>query len=50
MTKGPGSQFCDEVVLSDLPRPRSYEDVRIFELSKSVVQRLSSHIGPMDDD
>ena len=48
MTKGPGGKFCDEVELSDLSRPRSYEDVRVFEKSRFVVERLVSHIGQID--
>jgi ABC-type nitrate/sulfonate/bicarbonate transport system ATPase subunit len=48
MTRGPGASFCDEVDLADLSRPRSYEDVRIFEKSRTVVQRLVSHIGSID--
>ena len=50
MTKGPGGRFCDEVDLSALVRPRSYEDVRVFETSRAVVERLISHIGSLDDD
>jgi NitT/TauT family transport system ATP-binding protein len=50
MTKGPGARFCDEVDLCDLTRPRSYEDVRVFETSRSVVERLVRHIGSLDDD
>jgi ABC-type nitrate/sulfonate/bicarbonate transport system ATPase subunit len=49
MTRGPAARFCDEVDLSDLQRPRSYEDVRIFETSRSVVQRLIGHIGNLDE-
>jgi ABC-type nitrate/sulfonate/bicarbonate transport system ATPase subunit len=49
MTKGPGGRFCDEVSLRDLSRPRSYEDVRVFEASRAVVERLVSHIGSLDD-
>jgi ABC-type nitrate/sulfonate/bicarbonate transport system ATPase subunit len=49
MTKGPGGRFCDEVSLRDLSRPRSYEDVRVFETSRAVVERLVSHIGSLDD-
>jgi NitT/TauT family transport system ATP-binding protein len=48
MTKGPGGRFCDEVKLGELTRPRSYEDVRVFETSKKVVDRLVSHIGSLD--
>jgi len=48
MTKGPGGKFCDEIELSDLSRPRSYEDVRVFEKSRFVVERLVSHIGRID--
>ena len=50
MTKGPGGRFCDEIDLSDLARPRSYEDVRVFETSRQVVERLISHVGSLDDD
>jgi ABC-type nitrate/sulfonate/bicarbonate transport system ATPase subunit len=50
MTKGPGSRFCDELDLRHLSRPRSYEDVRVFEASRAVVQRLESHIGRLDED
>jgi NitT/TauT family transport system ATP-binding protein len=50
MTKGPGGRFCDEINLRDLSRPRSYEDVRVFETSKKVVERLVSHIGSLDHD
>jgi len=49
MTKGPGGRFCDEVNLTDLSRPRSYEDVRVFEASRMVVERLVSHVGSLDD-
>jgi NitT/TauT family transport system ATP-binding protein len=49
MTKGPGGKFCDEIDLSDLARPRSYEDVRVFETSRTVVERLVSHIGTLDE-
>ena len=50
MTKGPGGRFCDEIDLSDLTRPRSYEDVRVFETSRQVVERLIGHVGSLDDD
>ena len=50
MTKGPGGRFCDEINLSCLQRPRSYDDVRVFETSKRVVGRLVSHIGTLDED
>jgi ABC-type nitrate/sulfonate/bicarbonate transport system ATPase subunit len=49
MSKGPGGRFCDEVNLRELTRPRSYEDVNVFETSKKVVARLVSHIGSLDD-
>jgi NitT/TauT family transport system ATP-binding protein len=49
MTKGPGGRFCDEVSLRNVPRPRSYEDVRIFETSREVVERLVGHIGSLDE-
>lgn len=50
MTKGPGGRFCDEVDLSELARPRSYEDVVVFETSRKVVERLVSHVGTIDAD
>ncbi len=50
MTKGPRSQFCDEMNLAGLGRPRSYEDTIVFEASRDVVARLVSHIGRMDED
>ncbi len=49
MTKGPGGKFCDEIDLRELARPRSYEDVRVFETSRTVVERLVSHIGSLDE-
>jgi len=49
MTKGPGGRFCDEIDLSGLTRPRSYEDVRVFETSRQVVERLIGHVGSLDD-
>jgi ABC-type nitrate/sulfonate/bicarbonate transport system ATPase subunit len=50
MTKGPGGRFCDEIRLQNLPRPRTYEDVAVFEQSRKVVERLVSHIGQIDED
>jgi NitT/TauT family transport system ATP-binding protein len=50
MTKGPGGRFCDEIDLRHLPRPRSYEDVGIFETSRTVIERLVGHIGSIDED
>ena len=49
MTKGPGGRFCDEIVLSNLARPRSYEDVAVFESSRKVVERLVSHVGDLGE-
>ena len=49
MTKGPGCKFCNEIDLQGLARPRSYEDVRIFEKSRQVVERLVSRVGSIDD-
>ncbi len=49
MTKGPGGRFCDEMDLRELSRPRSYEDIRIFETSRRVVERLIGHVGRLDD-
>jgi NitT/TauT family transport system ATP-binding protein len=50
MTKGPGGRFCDEINLTSLNRPRTYEDVNVFEASKNVVERLVSHVGQIDED
>ena len=50
MTKGPGGKFCDEVNLRNLSRPRSYGDVRVFEASRQVVEKLVSHVGSIDED
>ena len=50
MTKGPGGKFCDEIDMTGLPRPRSYEDVNVFEASRHVVQRLFGHVGSLDLD
>jgi hypothetical protein len=47
MTKGPGGRFCDEVDLTFLPRPRSYEDIQVFDASRSVVKRLFEHVGDL---
>jgi ABC-type nitrate/sulfonate/bicarbonate transport system ATPase subunit len=49
MTKGPGGRFCDEIDLRILARPRSYEDVAVFESSRKVVERLVSHVGDLND-
>jgi ABC-type nitrate/sulfonate/bicarbonate transport system ATPase subunit len=49
MTKGPGAKFCDEMNLGALARPRSYENVDVFETSRTVVERLMSHIGTLDE-
>ncbi len=50
MTKGPGGRFCDEINLNGLARPRTYEDVKVFEASRDVVARLISRIGQIDQD
>jgi NitT/TauT family transport system ATP-binding protein len=50
MTKGPGGRFCDEVNLETLSRPRTYEDVKVFEASRRVVERLVSHVGQIDEE
>jgi NitT/TauT family transport system ATP-binding protein len=49
MTKGPKARFCDEMDLRDLGRPRSYENVALFEMSRKVVERLLGHIGSLDE-
>jgi ABC-type nitrate/sulfonate/bicarbonate transport system ATPase subunit len=50
MTKGPGGKFCDEINLDDLARPRSYEDIEVFQASRQVVQRLFDQVGSHDAD
>jgi NitT/TauT family transport system ATP-binding protein len=50
MTKGPAARFCDEIELSDLPRPRDYEDVRVFQMNRKVVERLVAHVGNIETD
>jgi NitT/TauT family transport system ATP-binding protein len=50
MTKGPGGKFCDEIDLRFLSRPRSYEDIGVFDTSRRVIQRLCDQIGNIDDD
>ncbi len=50
MTKGPGGRFCDEIDLRSLGRPRTYEDVKVFEASRKVVERLVSLIGRIEED
>jgi len=47
MTKGPG-RFCDEIDLKSLSRPRSYEDIQVFDASRNVVRRLFDHVGSLD--
>ena len=50
MTRGPGGRFCGEIKLNELARPRAYEDVRVFETSKKVVEQLVERIGSIDAD
>jgi NitT/TauT family transport system ATP-binding protein len=49
MTRGPRGKFCGEINLNFLPRPRSYEDVRVFDASRQVIQRLFDQIGTTDE-
>jgi ABC-type nitrate/sulfonate/bicarbonate transport system ATPase subunit len=49
MTRGPRGKFCGEIDLHFLPRPRSYEDVRVFDASRQVIQRLFDQIGTIDE-
>jgi NitT/TauT family transport system ATP-binding protein len=50
MTRGPGGRFCDEINLRGLPRPRTYEDLDVFQASRDVVARLVSHVGQIDQE
>jgi NitT/TauT family transport system ATP-binding protein len=50
MTKGPAASFCDEIELSDLSRPRDYEDVCVFQMSRRVVERLVARVGNIETD
>jgi ABC-type nitrate/sulfonate/bicarbonate transport system ATPase subunit len=45
MKPGPGSGVCDEISLSHLRRPRSYEDPSQYETQKIVLQRMMSRIS-----
>jgi NitT/TauT family transport system ATP-binding protein len=45
MNRGPSSRVCDEVSLSHLSRPRSYDDPAQFEAQKDVLGRLMRHVA-----
>ena len=40
MNRGPGSRICDEINLSDVRRPRSYDDPSQLAMQQSVLKRL----------
>ena len=50
MTRGPGGKFCSEIDMSGLGRPRSYEDVNVFQASREVVQSLIDKVGDLNVD
>jgi ABC-type nitrate/sulfonate/bicarbonate transport system ATPase subunit len=45
MKPAPGGGVCDEISLSHVPRPRSYEDPSQYETQKIVLQRMMAHIS-----
>lgn len=45
MKRGPMSTFKDEINLDQLTRPRAVDDQRVFDASRSVVERLVNVIG-----
>lgn len=50
MVKGPGGKFCNEIDMTSLGRPRSYEDVNVFQASRQVVQSLIEKVGDLNVD
>jgi len=44
MNRGPSSRIRDEISMSHLPRPRSYEDPAQFDTQKEVLRRLLQHV------
>jgi NitT/TauT family transport system ATP-binding protein len=44
MNRGPNSRIRDEVALGDLPRPRSFDDPRQFEIQRDVLKRLLDNL------
>ena len=45
MGNGPGGKIRQEVSISGVKRPRSYEDNDLFEKSKGVINALRAHSG-----
>jgi hypothetical protein len=45
MSKGPASGIREEIDLRHLGRPRFYDDTRLFEQSKVVVDTLRRYAG-----
>lgn len=48
MGNGPGGTIREEVSMVGVARPRSYEDLSLFEKSKTVVNALRNHSGRID--
>jgi ABC-type nitrate/sulfonate/bicarbonate transport system ATPase subunit len=48
MGSGPGGTIREEISMVGVQRPRSYEDLSLFEKSKTVVNALRSHSGRID--
>jgi NitT/TauT family transport system ATP-binding protein len=49
LSRGPNSRMTAEVDLTDLGRPRSYDDTRLFERSKELVTIMRAH-STLDED
>ena len=49
LSRGPNSRIKAEVDLTDLGRPRSYDDTRLFERSKELVTIMRAHSN-LDED
>ncbi len=45
MGRGTGGRIAEEIDLREVARPRQYDDIRLFERSKSVIQILERHAG-----
>jgi ABC-type nitrate/sulfonate/bicarbonate transport system ATPase subunit len=44
MNRGPNSRIRDEIQLDDLPRPRSFDDPKQFEIQQDVLKKLLLHV------
>jgi len=47
MSPGPGGRIKEQINLTHIPRPRSYEDSALFDQSKRVVESLRRHMGEL---